>query len=441
MKFPVCFIPMVRRVITCVGLVAASYCSVSAQSGTWSGKLDVGGTQLPLVFHLDGDSPTLDSPAQGARGIAVQVERPVTGVINIKIPSIGATFDGIWAGKTVYGTFKQMGVSMPLTLTPGEDKPTRPQTPVAPFPYTQEEVEFANGDALLKGTLVLPEGANRKTPVIIMVTGSGLQNRDEELFEHRPFAVIADALARAGIATLRYDDRGYGESTGDVSLSTTEDFKNDALAGVELLRNRFDRVGVLGHSEGGQIALMIAAEGKCDFIISLAGCVVSGKETLLLQNRTALQDKNLSNDIVDAYCKLLSEAFDASANGYPLPSADGVDIPEALKQNYQAVVAQLRSPYLSYFVQLDMRPRLSTIKCPVLALNGTKDKQVDADTNLGALRSGLSSNPQTRIESCDGLNHLFQHCTTGDVAEYSIIEETFSTDILNTIAQWIQSLK
>lgn len=432
---------MLRRALVSLGLVTACFCGANAQTGTWSGKLEVSGTQLPLVFHLDGDNPTLDSPAQGARGIAIQVERPVTGVISVKIPSIGAAFDGMWTGKTIYGTFKQMGVSLPLTLSPGEDKPNRPQTPIAPFPYTQEEVSFANDDAVLKGTLVIPNGATRKTPVLVMVTGSGLQNRDEELFDHKPFAVIADAFARAGIATLRYDDRGYGESTGDVTFSTTEDFKNDALAGVEFLRNRFDHVGVLGHSEGGTIALMIASEGKCDFVVSLAAGLVSGKETLLRQNRTALQDGNYSNEVVDTYCKLLSEAFDACKTGTPPPPASEAQLPATLKQNYQAVLAQLRSPYLSYFVQLDMRPRLAAVKCPVLALNGTMDKQVDAISNLDALRTGLSNNPKTRIESCEELNHLFQHCTTGDVAEYSLIEETFSSEVIDSVVQWILSLK
>ena len=181
-----------------------------AQTGTWSGKLDIQGTKLTLVFHLDEPNPTMDSPDQGAKGIPIQVTRTETGNVTVKVTSIGATYEGQWMLKQIVGDFKQMGVSLPLTLTPGEEKPNRPQTPKGPFPYVMEEVSFTNGDAVLKGTLVLPEGCSRKTPVLIMVTGSGLQNRDEEIFEHKPFAVIADALARAGIATLRYDDRGFG---------------------------------------------------------------------------------------------------------------------------------------------------------------------------------------------------------------------------------------
>lgn len=291
--------------------------SASAQTGTWSGKFDVQGTKLSLVFHLDEENPTMDSPDQGAKGIPIEVARTATGSIIIKAPSIGATYEGLWLVKQIVGTFKQMGASQPLTLSPGEEKLNRPQTPKGPFPYAQEEVSFRNGDAVLKGTLVLPEGCTRNTPVLIMITGSGLQNRDEVFYEHRPFAVIADALARAGIATLRYDDRGFGESTGDIINCTTEDLKNDALAGIGLLRERFDKVGVIGHSEGGTIALMLAAEKKADFIVSLAGMVVSGKETLLWQNRIALAAAGVPDETVNTYCKALQEIYEARLAGAP----------------------------------------------------------------------------------------------------------------------------
>ena len=409
-----------------------------AQNGTWSGKLDVQGTKLSLVFHLDEDAPAMDSPDQGAKGIPIQVTRGESGNITIKIPSIGATFEGQWMEKQIVGTFKQLGASLPLTLTPGEEKLNRPQTPVGPFPYATEEVSFANGNAVLKGTLMLPEGYTRKTPVLIMVTGSGFQNRDEEIFEHKPFAVIADALARAGIATLRYDDRGFGESTGDIISCTTEDLKNDALAGIGLLRERFDKVGVIGHSEGGTIALMLAAEKKADFIVSLAGVVVSGKETLLWQNRLALASAGFSTDQVNNYCKALDEVFDASIGGTPMPSATKYDLPAALVQNLTAVTMQLQTPYLKYFIALDARPLLGSITCPVLALNGTKDLQVEPESNLGALRSGLPSHPFNKIETVEGVNHLFQHCQTGTSAEYRDIEETFAPEALEKMVEWIK---
>ena len=412
-----------------------------AQTGTWSGKLDVQGTKISLVFHLDEENPTIDSPDQGAKGIPIEVTRTATGSITIKVPSIGATYEGLWLIKQIAGTFKQMGASLPLTLTPGEEKLNRPQTPVGPFPYTTEEVSFANGDAVLKGTLVLPDGCSRKTPVLVMVTGSGLQNRDEEIYEHKPFAVIADALARAGIATLRYDDRGFGESTGDLVLCTTEDLKNDALAGIDLLRKRFDKVGVIGHSEGGTIALMLAAENKADFIVSLAGMVVSGKETLLWQNRVSLAAAGIPAETIDSYCKALETVFDASTAGMPLPSTSQFDLPAALSQNLSAVMRQLSMPYLKHFVTLDVRPLLGVISCPVLALNGTKDMQVEAESNLGALRSGLPDNPCNKLETVEGVNHMFQHCQTGMTTEYRDIEETFAPEVLETLVEWFSKFK
>lgn len=407
-----------------------------AQTGTWSGKLDVQGTKISLVFHLDEENPTMDSPDQGAKGIPIEVTRTATGSITIKVPSIGATYEGLWLIKQIAGTFKQMGASLPLTLTPGEEKLNRPQTPQGPFPYAQEEVSFANGDAVLKGTLVLPEGCSRKTPVLIMITGSGLQNRDEEIYEHKPFAVIADALARAGIATLRYDDRGFGESTGDLVNCTTEDMKNDAIAGIGLLRERFDRVGIIGHSEGGTIALMLAAEKKADFIVSLAGMVVSGKETLLWQNRVSLAAAGIPAETIDSYCKALETVFDASTAGMPLPSTSQFNLPAALSQNLSAVMRQLSMPYLKHFVTLDVRPLLGGISCPVLALNGTKDMQVEAESNLGALRSGLPDNPCNKFETVEGVNHMFQHCQTGMTTEYRDIEETFAPEVLETLVEW-----
>jgi pimeloyl-ACP methyl ester carboxylesterase len=294
-----------------------------------------------------------------------------------------------------------------------------------------------NGDIALNGTLVLPDGYTRTTPALIMVTGSGQQNRDEEIFEHKPFAVIADALARAGIATLRYDDRGFSGYKGNINDCTTEDFKNDALAGVEFLRTRFDKVGVIGHSEGGTIALMLAAEQKADFIVSLAGMVVSGAETLLWQNKVALQESGLTDEQIDSYCKMLEKAFDLRENEGRMPDPDDYDVPEVLMQNYWAVVAQIQMPYMRHFLTLDIRPLLGNITCPVLALNGTKDIQVEHENNLSALRDGLPSDSKKLIESVEGVNHLFQHCRTGAVTEYREIEETMSPSVIDTIIQWI----
>jgi hypothetical protein len=430
-----------KKILTIVTLLFSVAFMANAQDGTWTGKLDVQGTKLTVIFHLDGDEPCMDSPDQAAQGIPIQVERNGMGKITIRIPMLGAGYEGIWLGKQILGTFTQMGQSLPLTLAPGEDKLNRPQTPQGPFPYATEEVSFDNGEAHLEGTLVLPKGYSCKTPILIFVTGSGQEDRDETIFEHKPFAVIADALGRAGIATLRYDDRGVGGSTGEVANATTEDFRDDALAGIKLLRERFDKVGVIGHSEGGTIALMLASEGQVDFIVSLAGMAVSGKETLLWQNRIAFMDAGVPTETTDVYCKALGEAIDACVAGTPIPSANKYDLPAALAQNLAAASMQLQTPYLKYFITLDARPLLGSIACPVLAINGTKDIQVDHESNLGALRKGLPANPKNRIEAIEGVNHLFQHCTTGAVAEYRQIEETFAPEALDLIVNWLSAFK
>lgn len=423
-----------------LALMSVAAVTLKAQTGAWTGKLKVSGVELALIFNIGEESATLDVPDQGAKDIPVEVSRDAVGGITLNVPAINASFKGLWAGKVIAGTFTQHGMSFPMTLTPGAPVVRRPQTPVGPFPYATEEVSFTNGDAVLKGTLTLPENCDRKTPVLIMVTGSGLQNRDEEMFSHKPFAVIADAFARAGIATLRYDDRGFGESTGDVVLCTTEDLKNDALAGVKLLRSRFERVGVIGHSEGGTIALMLAGERQVDFAVSLAGMIVSGAETLLAQNRRAFESAGLPESEVEAFARLLSDTFTAIRTRAPLPSADNYDITDALRKNYAAALPSFRTPYMEFFLGLDLSASLSGITCPVMALNGTKDTQVQCDRNIAALEAGLPSNSRSVIRAEDGLNHLFQHCVTGEVSEYKNIEETFSPEVLSEMIAWIKTL-
>ena len=430
-----------KRIFTIVALLFSFGFLSNAQTGTWTGKLEVQGMKLTIVFHLDGEEPCMDSPDQGAQGIPIQVERKEIGKITIKIPMLGASYEGLWLGKQIVGTFMQMGQSLPLSLTPGEDKLNRPQTPQGPFPYETEEVSFDNGDAHLEGTLVLPEGYSRNTPVLIFVTGSGQEDRDETIFEHKPFAVIADALGRAGIATLRFDDRGVGGCTGNVLSATTEDFRDDALAGIKLLRERFNKVGVIGHSEGGTIALMLAADKQVDFIVSLAGIAVSGLETIVAQSRTSLESAGYAGETVDRYCAAVEKAVYARVHGGRMPLPDELDLPDELKQNYQQVMRQIQIPWMTKFLSLDMRPLLGDITCPVLAINGTKDIQVDYESNLGALRDGLPANPRNRIEALDGLNHLFQHCSTGAVTEYRQIEETFAPEALEMVVAWLSEFK
>lgn len=431
---------MLKRLLAIIVVLIVAMSVAEAQTGTWSGKLDVQGNVLTLVFHLDGEQPAMDSPDQGAKGIPVQVERSEVGKITVRIPALAAAYEGIFLIDKIVGTFTQMNVSFPLMLTPGEVRPNRPQTPQGPFPYAAEDVSFSNGDVRLNGTLVLPEGYTRATPVLLMVTGSGLQDRDEELFDHKPFAVIADALARAGVATLRYDDRGFGDSSVNPLGWTTEDFAADALAGIDMLRQRFDKVGVLGHSEGGTIAMMIAAQQKADFIVSLAGMAVSGAETLVMQNRVSLSGLGFSDEAVESYCRILEKAFDVRVHGGMMPDPADYSLPESLLQNYHAVVAQIQTPYMRHLLSLDVRPLLGRITCPVLALNGEKDIQVDHKTNLAAIREGLQEGSKNKVESVEGLNHLFQHCKTGAVSEYRTIEETFAPEVLDIIVQWMSNL-
>ena len=419
-------------------IVVSIFCSLvaNAQEGRWKGELNLPGTKLPIVFNFSSEGCTMDSPSQGAVGIKTDWTRSENGDVKISIPTIGGSYEGKLEGKEIKGVFKQMGMSFPLNLT--EARLNRPQTPVAPFPYTTEEVKFKNGDIELNGTLTLPAGFSKKTPVLVMVTGSGQQNRDEELFEHKPFAVIADAFARKGIATLRYDDRFFGDKSKDFGNFTTSDFKEDALAAINLLRGRFERVGVLGHSDGGTIALMLAAEGKVDLAVSMAGVGGSGKENLLLQNKAIFKSSGYSDDVVNAYCEVLDKVFGQMAEG---KRPQGITIPEslpiALKSNLQTIMSQPLVPYLSTLLSIDMSKSLPKIKCPVLAINGKLDLQVDHTYNLGVLEKGLT-NCKHKIVAFDDLNHLFQHCKTGSPNEYSEIEETISPEVLDVMTDWIR---
>lgn len=427
---------LVLLFLLCLATIATE-AQDGAVKGAWTGKLNVYGTELSLVFHLDSVNCTLDSPDQGIKDIPAKLELTATG-IKVTVSAINASFEGVNMGTSIMGTFKQHGQSFPLTLKPGTVKRNRPQTPVGPYPYQTQEVSFSDGEAVLKGTLVLPESHTQDTPVLLMVTGSGLQNRDEEVFEHKPFAVIADALARQGIATLRYDDRGFGESTGDLVNVTTEDLKNDALAGVQLLRKQFKQVGILGHSEGGTIGLMLAAEGKVDFVVSLAGGVVSFEKTLLEQNRWILQQAGYTQDVTNRYCTALESLFDELKAGRD-PEPTSHDLPAELEQNLKMAQAQSSTPYMRYFLRLDLTDRLGKIICPVLALNGTNDRQVNCEENLNALLRGLAC--QKEIKAMEGLNHMFQHSNTGNPAEYKDIEETFAPEALDIITAWLKKFK
>ena len=392
--------------LACIGITA----SAQNISGTWNGELDAGMMKLAFVLHVDNDSTCrLDSPDQGAKDIAGQVAFISTDSILVKMPKLVALYGGRLVDGELRGTFVQGLTALPLTLKQGSLVRRRPQTPQPPYPYETEEVTFTNdkAGATLAGTLTIPADAKC---VLLMVTGSGAQNRDEEVFEHKPFAVIADRLARAGIATLRYDDRATGKSVGGMDANvTTKDFADDALAGIEWLRHsgRFKKVGILGHSEGGSIAFMLGAQKKVDFIVSLAGPAVTGDSILLAQN------------------KLL-----------------GGDAAKDLTIEKLREMPQIKqSPWIQWFIDYDPQNDIAKIKCPVMALNGSKDCQVVASQSVPALRRTLPKNKQNLIKQYDGLNHLFQHCKTGLPIEYGTIEETFSEEVIRDIITWVKQLK
>ncbi len=393
----------------------------TALIGSWSGKLKVGPVSLTLVLHLeqaDGYvTVTLDSPDQGAKGIGAYKEFLSDDSIAIKIETLGVTYRARLKDDKLDGTFSQNGISLPLVLTRGVPEMKRPQRPQPPYPYETEEVTFRNekDSATLAGTLTYPVGYSKqskeKPVVVLLVSGSGQQNRDEELMGHSPFLVIADYLARHGIATLRYDDRATGASVGgEVKNATTEDFMRDALAGLDFLRHQkaFGKVGLLGHSEGGAIAFMLASRKKTDFIVSLAGPGVKG-DTLLVKQENCIQQ--LSG----------------------MPATMTV---EQFRQ--QPEVQQMR--WLQWFIDYDPSADIRKSRCPVFALNGDRDCQVISSQNLTAIRQLLPKSKKNLVKEYPTLNHLFQHCTTGLLTEYSEIEETISPEVLSDIAQWINGL-
>lgn len=401
---------------------AAQVQPTTALLGSWSGKLKVGVMSLTIVLHLeqaDGYvAVSLDSPDQGAKGISAFKEYLSDDSLAIKVESIGVTYRAKLKDGKLDGKFVQHGFTIPLELTQGVPEVKRPQTPQPPFPYETEEVTFRNerDSATLAGTLTWPVGydakSKQKPMVVIFVSGSGQQNRDEELFEHKPFLVLADYLARQGIATLRYDDRATGQSVGgDVKNATSEDFARDALAGIDYLRNRkaFSKVGILGHSEGGLIAFMLGGKKKVDFIVSLAGPSVKGDTLLATQgNRIMILSGQLPNMSV---------------------------------KKYRETVAEMNNPWINWFIDYDPSDDIRQTRCPVFALNGDRDCQVISTLCLPAFQRQLPTSKKNRIKQYPGLNHLFQHSATGVPTEYGEIEETIAPEVLSDIAEWINSIK
>ncbi|MDE6160419.1 MAG: alpha/beta hydrolase [Muribaculaceae bacterium] len=432
--------------------------SAMALDGTWRGKLSVGVIKIPLIFHfsesVSGNTEcTIDSPSQGATAIPATVEFCTSDSVSLECHPIDASFRARISDGRISGRFSQSGVSFPLNLKADENPGAhRPQTPRPPFPYTAIDTTFAAPDgAVMSATLTLPaQYGSGKVPAVVMISGSGAQNRDEELFEHKPFAVIADYLARNGIASLRYDDRGTGKSTGDFRTGTTYTFKDDAKSALRFMRSLpgIGRTGALGHSEGGTIAFMLGSERQTDFIVSLAGMAVSGKETLLSQNSRALDKSGVADTDKENSLKLLSAIFDQMAaqsrKGAFVPidvdsiaAAECLVVPPAVMASVRASQKN-RTAWLDTFLAIDPAGDLSRIKCPLLAINGDKDTQVDAKSNLAVIARLVRKAEAVAMPS---LNHLMQHADTGEVAEYGEIHETISPDVLELIIEFIRQLK
>lgn len=412
----------IRLILLPIGMLAGCLCCMASGhnlTGTWGGTLKVQpGVELRLQLNVSDSDPavvTLDSPDQGAKGIPCDVDYLEGDSIAVSVNRIGLRYSGALRGDRICGVFSQMGLRLPLDLRRGgAEARKRPQTPVPPFAYTSEEIAIDNPAApgvCLAGTLTLPADMKEGTPVALLVSGSGLQDRDETLFEHHPFAVIADRLASAGIATLRYDDRGCGLSTGDGAAAVTPDFASDAAAMLAALRadGRFGKVGLVGHSEGALIGTMLGAGKEApDFIVGIGAPAVGGDTILYSQTLQSLIDNNVT----------------------PPDGSSREDFVKAMMPQ----MALNGGAWMQWFLKYSPARDLARVKVPMLILYGERDRQVIPAINEPAMRKWA---PGAEIRIYPGLNHLMQHCATGSPAEYAAIEETFAEEPLADIAAFI----
>ena len=448
--------------------------SLSAQdiTGQWNGVLKVQETQLRLVFNVTktdkGVSSTMDSPDQGAKGIPTTTTNFENSILKITIANAKIEYEGILGNDNIIvGTFKQSGQSFPMNLSKEEiekEKLVRPQEPIKPYPYYSEDVTFENKKAgiILAGTLTLPK-KDGVFPVVILISGSGPQNRDEELLGHKPFLVLSDYLTKNGIAVLRYDDRGTALSKGDFKAATSADFATDVESAIRYLKTRKEinkkKIGLMGHSEGGLIAPMVANKSEdVAFIVLLAGTGLQGDKILLLQQKLIGKASGISD--VDLQKNELTniKAFDIVNKSNSIEQLN-IDLTNFIKQSLvedpntekpqgmsdedfiKLQVKQIANPWMQYFIKYNPAPALEKVKCPVLAINGEKDLQVPPNENLEAIKNALTKggNKKVTTKVLPNLNHLFQECKTGSPNEYTTIEQTFSPTALTEILNWIQT--
>jgi pimeloyl-ACP methyl ester carboxylesterase len=442
---------------------------IAGLDGVWLGTIERNGVKLRQVLNIrtvpQGTFALYSSPDQLANGL------PVTGLgrdgqnVTLTTGRGQAKFAAVLSadGNELTGTWtvpNQPDAAMTFTKATEEviaarRNPARPQTPKAPFPYQAEEVAFANpafADVHLAGTLTLPSGAG-PFPAAIMITGSGGQERDETLLDHKPFAVIADHLTRHGIAVLRFDDRGVGKSKGDYGAATTADLATDANAAFAFLAGRPDirpdAIGFIGHSEGGMIApIAMAANPGVAYLVSLAGPGTNLIQLLLSQRRLLATQMGVTSAELDKQEPVMRALFEAMANG-ATPEAGhaaamAVMTPDAklamgmpVEMDAALLVNQVSGAWFQYFMKYDPVPFWLRISVPVLALNGSLDLQVPAAENLPAIRAALKDNPDATLVELPGLNHLFQTARTGAIGEYRDIEETIAPVALDTMTEWI----
>ena len=438
-----------------LGFFCINVLSVYSQDivGKWYGQADLGVMKLRIEFDIqssgEGYTATMLSPDQSSQEIPATSVTWEEDTLTINVAPIAFTYIGKLSADKLEGSFSQMGNRFKLDLS--RDKPAinRPQNPQPPFPYKEEKIVFQNKEVgiELAGTLTLPE-SGKNAPAVVLVTGSGPQNRDEEIMGHKPFLVLADYLTRRGIAVLRYDDRGFGESGGVYATASIVDFASDARAAIEYLKSREEidkgKVGILGHSEGGCVAFILAAQQIPSFIIAMAGPGIPGRELMNLQRAALLKANGATDDFISEYNRVLDKASELA-----ITISDKEELKEKLMQllagtplagSGNQLIEQLSTPGMVSLLQFNPEGFYPRIQCPVLALNGGKDVQVIADENIEAIANGLEKAGNKKVETkiYPELNHLFQTATTGLPVEYGQIEETISPQVLKDIADWIK---
>lgn len=457
-----------KKILIIIVLTLLASLSTAAQvvTGDWYGKVTVAGNSLRLNIHITEQNGSyngsLDSPDQNAYGIKASFVSFFMNILTMNVGNINYT--ATLKEDRLVGTFKQGNIEAEMIMTHepilGEERIViRPQTPKEPFPYLTEEVTFkGSGNYKLAGTLTLPQGMKTDTPIVVMVSGSGPQDRDENIFDHKPFAVIADALARKGIASLRYDDRGTAASEGDFADGTSEDNIADAESAIAFLRLRgYTKIGALGHSEGGMIvAALSARDSKIAFIISLAGPGVNGAEISKRQQKDMNEAAASPQAIIElnSYTAKVLDCLVQDKIYSPDKAAKVIeeicsDIPvdllkaagiQTVSEFITLMKQQICGKWALHFAVFDPAVYWKQVQCPVLALNGKKDLQVHWETNLSKIRQYVDpAKAKLEVKAYEGLNHLFQHCSLGLSTEYQQIEETFSTEVLDDIISFILS--